>query len=373
MAVRKIPHIKPHGKTEALNVNQHLPSKEVQYTSAMSLSDLEAIRLVLSGDSVVEWFRLNFRSEDEILWFLKVNGYDWNNIHDQKRLHKILKQAIGYLDTHFPHRISHEFRTDDMNVLRLLECASYAGRRSKTQSMACLILKIMHTINHIDARELLHRCQLPPSDLYQSVVKKVEETVDAMQGEDFHIVDFYGSHKDKNSIITKLIAKKENHAAAILDRIRFRIITLTLDDILPVLYYLGRTICPFNYIIPNSSHNNLITFSDLLAHYPHFRHYAYYVRQHSRALQELKTAPENTFTSPEYKMINIVADVPIRADEFLYSPEFAEYGRIVFVTVEFQIVDQYHYQINEIGEGSHQKYKLRQLRAVRTRLGIEDL
>ncbi len=372
MAVSKIPQIKPLWNHSSNQEIPNLSEREKQYANAMSLSDLEAIRLVLAGDSVIEWFRLNFRSDDDILWFLRVNGYDWDNVHDQRRLRNIMKQAINYLDAQFPHRVSHEFRSDDMDIVRLLRYASSGGRRSKMQATACLILKIMHTINHIDARELLHRCQLPPSDLYRSVVRKVEDAVTTMQAEDFHIVDFYGSHKDKNSIITKLISKKENHAASILDRIRFRIVTLTLDDILPVLYYLGRTICPFNYIIPYSSHNNLITFSELLAHYPHFRHYAHYVRTHYPADLELKTAPENSFTSPDYKIINIVADVPIRADEFLYAPEFAEYGRVVFVTVEFQIVDQYHYQMNEIGEGSHQKYKMRQIAAVRDRLGIKD-
>ncbi len=348
----------------------NLSPKELRYTACMKLSDLEAIRLVISGDSVIDWYRLNFNCEDEMKWFLRVNGFDPEDIQDQKRIKRLIRQAIQYLDEFYPHRIPMELHDPVPTITQLLLWASGSGRLKKWKQPSCLILKIMHTINHMDARELLHRCQLPPTSLYKAVEEKVGQAITAMQEEEFHIVDFYGGRKDKFSIITKLLAKKENHAAAILDRVRFRIVTLSKYDILPVLYYLGRTICPFNYVIPNSSHNNLITFEELVSYFPHLKHYARYVRQ-----VEAKSAPdqrmlENSFSSPEFKALNIVCDVPVRIDEFTYSPDFAELGRIVFVTVEFQLIDQLHYHLNEMGDGSHQKYKQRQLNAVSGRLRI---
>ena len=348
-----------------------LSPEEALYISKMTISDLEAIRLVLQGDSVIDWFRLDFRTDSEIDLFLKVNGYDLYNVQDQKRLDKIRLEALQYLDERYPHRIPAELKASDMTVQRLFIMASRSFRRSNIQMYACMLLKIMHTINHIDGRELLHRCELRASDIFKAVERKVGTAVRTMQDEGFHIVDFYGSHKDKAAKISKLLAKKENHAAAIYDKIRFRIITSTVADILPMLYFLGRTICPFNYIIPGGSHNNLVSFPDLLEHFPSFRHYAGHLKRKSNVSRQLSFFTENEHTSNEFRVINFVSDIPIRVDEMLYTPDFIDLGRVIFVTVEFQIMDQMNYQNNEMGEASHSKYKQRQTDAVNIRLGMQ--
>jgi uncharacterized protein (TIGR04552 family) len=350
----------------------NLSPEEARYISKMSLSDLEAIRLVLQGDSVIDWFRLDFRSESEIDLFLKVNGYDVHNVQDQKRLEKIRQEALEYLDERYPHRIPGELKDPSVSIQRLFFMASRSFRRSGLQMYACMLLKIMHTINHIDGRELLHRCEMRASDIFEAVEKKVLNAVRTMQEEGFHIVDFYGSHKDKSAMISKLLAKKENHAAAIYDKIRFRIITATMADILPMLYFLGRTICPFNYIIPGGSHNSLISLAELLDYFPSFRHYADYLKRKNNVSRQLSFFSDNEHTSSSYRVINFVSDIPIRVDETLYTPDFIDFGRVIFVTVEFQIMDQLSYQNNEIGEASHSKYKQRQAEAVNVRLGMQQ-
>ncbi|HNM16144.1 MAG TPA: hypothetical protein PKJ64_15320, partial [bacterium] len=45
--------------------------QEILYLSDMRLSDLEAIRLVLNGDSVIDWFRLDFHTPDQVQLFLQ--------------------------------------------------------------------------------------------------------------------------------------------------------------------------------------------------------------------------------------------------------------------------------------------------------------
>ena len=37
----------------------------------LTLADLEAIRLILRGDSVIDWHRLNFHSVDEVRTFIE--------------------------------------------------------------------------------------------------------------------------------------------------------------------------------------------------------------------------------------------------------------------------------------------------------------
>ena len=42
----------------------------------IGLSDLEAVRLILSGNSVIDWDRANFRTVEEVDRFLKVQCFN---------------------------------------------------------------------------------------------------------------------------------------------------------------------------------------------------------------------------------------------------------------------------------------------------------
>jgi uncharacterized protein (TIGR04552 family) len=85
-----------------------------------------------------------------------------------------------------------------------------------------------------------------------------------------------------------------------------------------------------------------------------------------------KDAVQNEFSGPGYRVINFVADLPVRIDKFLCrapdDPLFVENGTIVFVLTEFQIVDARTAAQNELGENSHERYKQRQAARVKQRL-----
>jgi len=91
-----------------------------------------------------------------------------------------------------------------------------------------------------------------------------------------------------------------------------------------------------------------------------------------------KPSPLNEFSGPGYRVINFVGDLPVRIDKYLCrlpdDPIFAEYGTIVFVLTEFQIIDVRTAEENERGENSHDKYKDRQAARVKARLmhGMKD-
>ena len=81
-----------------------------------------------------------------------------------------------------------------------------------------------------------------------------------------------------------------------------------------------------------------------------------------------KKAPvQNEFSGPSYRVINFVADLPVRIDKFLCrtpdDPLFIENGAVVFVLTEFQIIDARTADQNESGENSHARYKERQAAA----------
>ena len=87
---------------------------------------------------------------------------------------------------------------------------------------------------------------------------------------------------------------------------------------------------------------------------------------------------QNEFSGPGYRVINFVADLPVRIDKFLCrtsdDPLFVENGAVVFVLTEFQIVDARTADQNESGENSHERYKERQAARVKARLmhGLKD-
>ena len=91
-----------------------------------------------------------------------------------------------------------------------------------------------------------------------------------------------------------------------------------------------------------------------------------------------KPTAQNEFSGPGYRVINFVADLPVRMDKFLCraadDPLFLEHGCVVFVLTEFQIIDTRTAVGNEQGENSHELYKARQLDRVKQRLlhGMKD-
>ena len=190
-----------------------------------------------------------------------------------------------------------------------------------------------------------------------------------MREQGFPLVAFYGSRKARNSIITKLLAKRENIAATIFDKLRFRIVTPDIDHILPAVAWLTRELFPFNYVIPGQSHNNLIRFRDMVRA-PAVRDLG--AQLISNGIEEEVVEPlqgeENPFSGASYRMINFIVDFPVRIDHLTDARYGALLGRTVFVMVEFQVIDQHTARLNEEGDNSHDLYKQRQHSIVQARL-----
>jgi uncharacterized protein (TIGR04552 family) len=82
---------------------------------------------------------------------------------------------------------------------------------------------------------------------------------------------------------------------------------------------------------------------------------------------------DNKFSARGYRVIHFVVDMPVRVPRRVLAqapPHAASLGAVVFVLVEFQLVDHDTELANEAGEASHARYKDRQLAAVRDRLRL---
>lgn len=347
-----------------------MPKPSLLDLTSLSPQDRTILKVVLKGRSVIDSPRLHFVTPDEAREFLKVNEFDLARPKDSERLQSIHLEAVSYLQRELKVDIAPELLSPG-KILDLFSIASNAKDRA-LQKQACAVLKTMNIINHIDGRELLYNCPISLRDLFSLAEDKVERSLSALQrgtivGGANPLARYTGGRKPKESVVTKLLCKRETIAAQIYDRVRYRIVTRKREDIASVLLHLFKTVLPFNYVIPGASVNQLLATGGR--------------EQFKKNLQSIKKALSKTswtssgtmeYSGRNYKVCKFVVDIPVRMDNFLAQTGGAPYrdslGTIAYVLVEFQIVDEETDASNNSGESSHEKYKARQKRGVLRRL-----
>ena len=335
----------------------------------MGIAELESLRVILRGGSVIDWRRLNFRDRAEVESYLRLNQFDHDDARDERRLRAILAQAVEYLRTVFGYRVAEPVaRPDDLCDLFLLASGTVEPRRYRR--IACVVLKVMHVIHHLEARELLFRTPLRESDLAQRAHRRIMSEAERMRAAGLPVLEFAGNSKSRDSLVTKLLAKKESVAAQVFDRVRYRVVTERTDQIAPVVWHLTQALFPFNYAVPGQTQNSLVRFQDLLAAHPRGAAIASELQLPADLERRDPAAPRNEFSGRDFRVLNFVVDLPVRIDDLLppLDPMADELGRIVFSLVEFQVVDAATAARNEEGDSSHERYKRRQHHRVLRRL-----
>lgn len=332
----------------------------------LDLADLEAVRLALRGSSVIDWNRAVFPDLPSVDHYLRLHRLDWQDPEDRRRIDFVHRQAIGYLEEHLHLRFPTEIK-EPADVREVFLMASQTGGFRRRQILACVVLKLMHTIAHLEAAELRFQSALSEADLLELAERRIHDAADKMREQGFPIVSFYGNRKPRNSIITKLLAKKEATAATVFDKLRFRIVTKDRAHIIPALAWLTRNLLPFNYVIPGESHNNLVDLQAELMR-PDWRDLAAQLQAFTAEADPPFLGEENPFSGKSYRVINFIADFPVRIDHLGIARHGAMLGRVVFVLVEFQLVDERTAELNEQGDAAHELYKERQREIVASRL-----
>ena len=346
-----------------------IPQLPVRRVHEMGIKELERIRLILRGGSVVEWRRLHFKTRAEVDRFIRLCQIDPTQELDQRWARQVLADAVEYLRKTFNYRVA-EAVTRPRELHELFLYASGVLGPKRNQKIACIVLKVMHVIQHIEGRDILFKLNVSEAKLCELAAERVRAVFEEMKSRGLPVVSFSDSIKTRDSIITKLLAKKETLAAQIYDKTRFRIVTQDRTDILSVLYFLTQRLFPFNFVVPTQTENSLIPFKSLLQSYEHF----------SKLIPELQLASDyedreklvsNRFSGSDYRVLNFVVDLPLRLDAFLPNEQDSRdrlRSRIGFVLVEFQIVDRQTALVNEEGENAHERYKRRQKQKVLRRL-----
>ncbi len=355
---------------DATDGDQSVLGRSVIFTSA----DLTAIRNLLRGGSVIDWHRLYFTDRQQVDRFLRINEYDPANPEDIARIEDLREQAVEYLERYLGFHVAEDVAVR-VPARDLLLVASQKGKR---RTQACVVLKVMHVLHHLAGDELSTRLSVSADQIFQIVEDKVLRTVEEMKGAGCQIVEFEWSRKEQDSLITKLLAKRDNIAAHVYDKLRFRMITRSEEEIVFVLRELLQRLVPFTYVIPAESQNDIVDLQTFIEREPYLRGHLGDVLELSNESPDKRTSQVNEFSGPSYRVVNFVTDLPVRIDKHLGlapdDPLFADTGNIVFVLTEFQIVDARTAQANELGENSHERYKERQSTRVKARLmhGMQD-
>ncbi len=334
-----------------------------------TLADLEAMRLLLCGSSVIDWHQLAFSNLEEVRRFLRINEFDLDDPHDMERLETLRSEAVEYLTRHFHYRIPE----DIAETVPAHELLLIASQKMRHQTYACIVLKVMHVLHHLDGRETLFRLPISDDQLFGFVENKVVQIVDEMRGAGMPIVEFSWSRKERHSLITKLLAKRDSIAAHVYDKIRFRLITRRHQDLGPVLREILNRLVPFNYVIPGQSVNRLLPLHRIFEEYPSLRRHQEHLQPESEL--NLGDGAFNEFSAQSYRVINFVADLPLRLGTVMRNMPAAETQNgdfdpraVIFVLTEFQVMDAATSHANEQGESSHVLYKERQHIEVKARL-----
>jgi uncharacterized protein (TIGR04552 family) len=321
----------------------------------LTLADTQAVRLVLRGDSVIDWHRLSFEDHSEVDRFLRLNEFDPESDEEIGRLEELRADAVDYLGRAFNLTLSDDV-AEELAARDLFLVASSDGPHQK---LACVVLKVMHIIHHIAGRAALLKISVSDEVIFREIELKVMQVVEQLRAAGAPIAEFEWSRKPLDSQITKLLAKRATLAASIYDKLRFRLIVPHDSDLVPMLATLVRSLVPFNYVVPGESVNQLVDLRQTLA----ASH-----RQASGAM-----LPFNEFSGPEYRIVNFVADLPLRVERMLPRAEIPpDLCHVVFALTEFQICDKATSIRNESGASSHEAYKARQHERVRERLFRED-
>ena len=322
----------------------------------LTLADVDAIRLLLRGESIIDWHRLSFADHSEVDRFLRLNEFDPESDDEMGRLEDIRGDAVDYLSRAFAMAIPDEVAAD-LPARDLFLVASSSGPHQK---WACVVLKVMHIIQHINGRAALLKMSVSDEIIFREIELKVMAVVEQLRAAGAPLAEWEWSRKPHDSQITKLLAKRSSIAANIYDKLRFRLIVPQPEDLVPMLATLTRQLIPFNYVVPGESLNQLVDLAEMVR------------QQEQRREGTITPTPPltvNEFSGPEYRIINFVADLPLRIERILPRADLpADLTHVVFVLTEFQIADKATALRNESGASSHEAYKARQHERVRMRL-----
>lgn len=353
-------------------MNRTEPREPYRTVDEFTLFDAQMARLIFQGGSVLDWTHVHM-TPPEIETLCRAHCLDLDDPADVALVERIRDEAVAYLREQFGFPVPGPVRR--ASLPELLRIAGGPGSRHR-QLCACTLLKAMHVINHFDASEARQALAMTEQELFLAAEQRIYRTISRMMAERLPVVEFLGGRKQRSSMVTKLLSKTDPLSAQLFDKMRFRVITGSKDDLLPTINYLSRTLFPFNHVLSGESYNTLYPFSSFCEEHPHLAGLVARIDDEAGPAEPQHQPGTNPHSSPRYRVVHWVADMPLKLDGF--ESRFRTDGvdpvprPIVYVRAEMQILDRRTDRLNERGHASHRQYKGRQRARVSERLRVEN-
>lgn len=238
----------------------------------------ESLGVMGSGISPIDsnQFLGGFQTEADINNFLKGYGFDLGDPIQSAEIFGTFQEAIQFIRRYFLKEgndkdgldltIPAKFYTvTSVSELFSMVTIEAAKKNLEESIWAGIVLKVMHVIIHVD-KDLRSRyfksVQMQIFDRFYKYIKRDEKNnlyLENELGERIALVDFQTkSKKTRESIIIKLLHKKESVAEELFDRIGVRFVTENKFDVLRVMKFLFENyVVMIHNIKPSRSFNTL--------------------------------------------------------------------------------------------------------------------
>lgn len=388
----------------------------------------EVLDVVVSGRSAIDAMRgFRFRTAEEADAFVRSYGFDLENPIEAAQTLGNYHESVNFirhyflqpenpdgLDLEVPRRI---LELTDMRELLLLASFSAPNQAHDPQGgilrdWACGILKVMHTIAHVDQDIRAPHFADIQKQIFDRFYKQVHRDPNGLlylgeRPDDPLRVDLVAFEtkpkKSRDSTLLKLLHKPENVAEDIFDRVGIRFVTPTrFHGLMAVKYLKERMIVMAPNIKPSRSRNTLVDlerFRDeverVLADIDRGAiEEAAIVKRLDTAAQPATAETDNPHSSEFYRAIQFTGRQLIKLRNPLYEDlkelkaqakggELSESAaKIVervdlkyiqkevrfFYPFEVQVLDQASAEENEKGRSSHSEYKRAQVQTALRRV-----
>jgi uncharacterized protein (TIGR04562 family) len=378
--------------------------------------------VLIGGKSSIDLQELKVRSWQDATEFLRYYGYDPDVPGDAQKIHMVICEAWNFIEQYLmpfewsrgKQPPSHLLYTHDARDI-ILAASDLRPEVATTQAWACAVLRVMHTIAHIDGVTKYADIEAARTQVMNRFLKFVFRDQDGKlrfgDRQTSVVLDRieWKLRKSRESIILKLLHKKANVAETIYDLLGIRVITKKLADVMVVVKFLRDFhIVTFPNCNPSRARNSLIDVES-------FKHNVDMLREmledgrikpqeFTNILQGLTkplavvNSAANPHTAKGYRAVQLTCRQLIRYPNpavrwqeklrrYLQEKDLSESSRRIcdeilqlvagesqeeqlegFFPFELQVMDEASAAQNSIGEASHDRYKQSQVKAARRRV-----
>ncbi len=229
--------------------------------------------VLIGGESSIDLPEMRVQSREEATDFLRCYGYDPEDPADLRTMHAIFVEALAFIEAKLitPREWSRGIRPppdllacEDPRDLLLWASGSLPADRLK-RAWSCAMLRVMHTIAHIEG---VNR-YVSVGAARQQIMARFSHFIFRDGSRQLWFGDReskvrldrveWKEQKTRNSIILKLLHKRDNVAETIFDYLGVRIVTTRLCDVMMVVKFLREFhVVSYPNCIPARARNNLI-------------------------------------------------------------------------------------------------------------------